>query len=115
MARRNPQIEFLERENKFLREQFEKLFAEPGDIPFTPCDNSCIVSSRRDGMMTNGGCRCDERRLRQAVQWWKRRAQFLQATIVLFKDGDFVEQWDSTSPKIREMIEKEIARATGKP
>lgn len=36
---------------------------------------------------TDGGFRCDERKLRNAVRWWRRRAEFLQHTIVELRDG----------------------------
>lgn len=71
----------LERENKFLRDDLARVRQDPGDIPMTGCgDGSCIVA-RPTGMHTNGGCRCDERRLRQAAMWWRRRAQFLVETV----------------------------------
>lgn len=81
MPRVNPQVEALERENRMLREQIKRMREEPGDVPFDPCDNSCVVTSKRGGMMTNGGCRCDERKLRRATMWWKRRAEFLQISV----------------------------------
>lgn len=37
-------------------------------------DNSCVVQTPK-GMATNGGCRCDERKLRSAVRILKARAQ----------------------------------------
>lgn len=37
-------------------------------------DNSCDCASQRTGMRTNGGCRCDERALRRAVRYWRKRA-----------------------------------------
>lgn len=86
MARINPQVESLQIENNMLREQIKRMREEPGDIPFDACDNSCVVTSRREGMMTNGGCRCDERKLRRAVSWWKRRAEFLQVSVQDMKD-----------------------------
>lgn len=86
MARKNPQVERLERENRILREQIARMRQDPPDIPFVACDNSCIVA-QATGMATNGGCRCDERQLRRAVQWWRARARFLQTTIQMMKEG----------------------------
>ena len=80
MARVNPVTERLERENRMLRDQIERMRQEPPDVPFVGCDHSCVVAPVR-GMGTNGGCRCDEVKLRRAVQWWKRRAEFLQITV----------------------------------
>jgi hypothetical protein len=74
--------EQLERENKMLRAQIERMRADPGDVPFIGCgDHSCITVDGPGGMATNGGCRCDEITLRRAVMWWRRVAQFRQATI----------------------------------
>lgn len=86
MARKNPQVEHLERINRMLREQIERMRDEPAEIPFIACDNSCVVAYA-DGVATNGGCRCDERKLRRAVQWWRGRAAYLQATVQLLRDG----------------------------
>jgi hypothetical protein len=78
--RKNPQVEQLERENAILRARLAELRADPGDIPFAACDHSCVCA-RPTGMAPNGGCRCDERTLRRAVSWWRRRCQFLEHTI----------------------------------
>lgn len=83
---RNPQVMILEREVRYLREQIERIKADPGDCPFLACDNSCVCATP-SGMQTNGGCQCDEQKLRQAVLWWRRRAVFLQATIQQMRDG----------------------------
>jgi hypothetical protein len=95
MAKKNPQVEQLERMNKMLREQIERMRREPPETPLVACDNSCVVATP-DGMATNGGCRCDERKLRRAVQFWRGRAQYLQAVVQLARDGE------------RERIQEEI-------
>lgn len=76
----------LEREIRFLRGQIARMREAPGDCPFLACDNSCMCATSR-GMATNGGCRCDERKLRMAVQWWRRRAEFLQVTVQDLREG----------------------------
>ncbi len=86
MSRANPQVVAMEREVSILRDQIARMRQDPGDCPLLACDNSCVCASPH-GMATNGGCRCDERKLRQAVQWWRRRAVFLQATIQDMRDG----------------------------
>jgi hypothetical protein len=79
-------IEALEDEVRSLRNIIRDYRADPGDCPLVACDNSCVCATPT-GMATNGGCRCDERKLRQAVQWWRRRAIFLQTTIIDMKRG----------------------------
>jgi hypothetical protein len=86
MARKNPQVEHLERVNEMLRDQIERMRREPPEVPIAACDNSCLCA-RPDGMATNGGCRCDERKLRIAVQFWRQRAMYLQAVVQLARDG----------------------------
>lgn len=77
MSRKNPQVEALERENKILREEIERRREAPADITFTGCgDHSCVVVAPQ-GQGTNGGCRCEAFKLRRALAWWKRRAEFL--------------------------------------
>lgn len=88
MARSNPQIEDLKRENEILRRQIAAMHADPGDIPFVACDNSCVVA-RAQGMATNGGCRCDERKLRRAVQYWRAVAVHRQAIIQMMREGEW--------------------------
>ena len=80
MAKVNPQVERLELEVRMLKHQIERMRQDPGDIPFVACDHSCAVVSAV-GVAPNGGCWCDERKLRSATLWWRRRAQFLQVTI----------------------------------
>jgi len=91
MARTNPQVEALEHTISLLRRQLDERHRDPGDMPVRGCgDNSCLVEKPR-GMATNGGCHCSERKLRWSVQWWKRRAAFLEETIRLMKDQGFTE------------------------
>ena len=86
MARINPQIEALTREIEILRRMAAERSKDPGDLPATGCgDNGCIVA-QRGGMGTNGGCRCERAELRRAMQYWKRRAKFLEETIRLMKE-----------------------------
>jgi hypothetical protein len=81
VARTNPQVERLERENAILRRILDEKRKDPGDLPCRGCgDHSCVVKSAT-GMGTNGGCHCSERELRRALQWYKRRASFLEETI----------------------------------
>ena len=86
MPRPNPQVESLQRENRILREQIARMQSNPGDIPFTACDHSCVCA-KAEGMAPNGGCRCDERKLRQAVQYWRALALFRQETIRAMRDA----------------------------
>lgn len=67
-----------------LKKDIRRFHRNPDDIPFVACDNSCIVA-RPEGMATNGGCRCDERKLRQVVQWLWRKVRFLQETIRMMR------------------------------
>lgn len=85
--KRNPVIEAQEREIRMLREQIARMRQDPGDIPFSACDNSCTVA-RPLGMQTNGGCRCDAFRLRSAVAYWRRVAEHRAETIRQMRDGD---------------------------
>lgn len=102
----NPRVEQLERENKMLRAQIERMRADPGDVPFFGCgDNSCITVDGPGGMGTNGGCRCDETKLRRAMMWWRRVAQFRQATIQeLKKDGIALSAADNLVQILRGML-----------
>lgn len=81
------QLDRLSSMNASLRAQIERMRKDPGDIPFTACDNSCVVASPT-GMATNGGCRCDERKLRRAVQYWRDVAQHRQALIQMLRSGE---------------------------
>lgn len=81
MPRPNPEVERLELLVASLRRQLDERRRDPGDLPVNGCgDNSCVVRTPR-GMATNGGCRCDERELRWALQYWKRVAAFREETI----------------------------------
>jgi hypothetical protein len=78
---RNPAAERLASENDTLRRQLAELRRDPGDVPATGCgDTSCVVAQPK-GMATNGGCRCDPREVRRALQYWRRVARFREATI----------------------------------
>lgn len=110
MAKQNPRVEFLEKENNFLRDVIDKLREPPPDIPFAACDASCICV-KATGQHTNGGCRCDERKLRQAVTWWRRRAEFLQTTIIEMRDGDSVKAHDDLIDFITKDREERFARS----
>lgn len=50
------------------------------------------------GIHTNGQCSCDERTLRRALSYYRRRCEFLQVTIQEMRDGRPEE-------RIREMAE----------
>lgn len=76
MSRRSPEVERLERENALLRRQAETFHRDPGDLAAVGCgDNSCVVANAA-GMATNGGCSCDARTLRMALQYYKTLAKF---------------------------------------
>lgn len=84
---RDIQVERLEFEVRNLRSQIDRMRQDPGDLPFNGCcDHGCDVK-RRDGVGTNGGCCCDENTLKTAVRWYRRRCEFLQATIQEMRDG----------------------------
>jgi len=81
MAKMHPKVEILELEVSVLRKTLDEIRRPPGDLPCIGCgDSSCVVRTPT-GQHTNGGCRCSERELRRAVQWYKRRAQFLEETV----------------------------------
>jgi hypothetical protein len=92
-------IEQLERENRLLREQLARMRQDPGECPVLACDNSCVCATAT-GMATNGGCRCDERKLRRAVGFWRARAQYLEEVVRIARDTDneagivaWLERW----------------------
>ena len=91
MARTSPQVEHLQRMNDAYKRVHDRMLADPGDVPFVACDNSCVCVSAT-GMATNGGCRCDERKLRRAVAYWRRRAQFLQTTIQIMRGAEMPDE-----------------------
>jgi hypothetical protein len=85
VKRNNPTVERLEREIAVLHKVIDDKSRDPGDLPVNGCgDHSCVVV-RPTGMATNGGCRCQERELRRALTWYKRRAKFLEDTIAELK------------------------------
>ena len=86
MARSNPEVERLQKHVEVLKRALDKLYENPPDIPFTACDHSCICA-KAEGMAPNGGCRCDERKLRQAVQYWRMVATHRSAIIKLHRNG----------------------------
>lgn len=87
MARVNPIVQSLERQIAILRDQIDWMHRDPGDIPLVACGHSCVCATA-EGMATNGPCICDERKLQRAVQWWRRRARFLQTTIQDMREGE---------------------------
>lgn len=81
MPRTNHEVERLQTLVKVLQHQLDERRRDPGDLPVEGCgDNSCEVA-KHGGMGTNGGCRCDERTVRRAMRYWKRRVEFLEETI----------------------------------
>lgn len=81
MPRVNPEIERLQRENEMLRRAMDRLREPPEPYPVEGCgDTSCMVAPPR-GMSTNGGCRCDERTLRWALQWHKGYVAYQRACV----------------------------------
>lgn len=85
MKKRDIEVERLKYVNERLAKQIEEMRKDPGDFPFNACDNSCVVT-RPKGMSTNGGCRCDENKLRGVIQHLKNRIVFLTATIQELRD-----------------------------
>ncbi|MGK3995145.1 hypothetical protein [Sorangium sp. So ce1024] len=82
MSRRNPEVERLEHQVDMLRRQLAERTRDPGDLPVSGCgDNSCEVRTPSGGMVTNGGCCCDEREVRRALRYFKRLSLFRQETI----------------------------------
>lgn len=86
MARVNPEVERLQAQVDAYRRIIERMRQDPPDIPFTACDHSCVVATAT-GQAPNGGCRCDERKLRRAVQYWRDVAQHRQALIQDLRSG----------------------------
>lgn len=104
MAKSNPRIEWLEKENGFLRDQIKRLTADPHDMAVTGCgDSGCIVQDPK-GMHTNGGCRCEPHKLRMAVIYWRERARFLAASLIFLRDGDPVAWWDADAPHLKKLM-----------
>jgi hypothetical protein len=81
----------LEKHNQLLRDQIKRMRQPPSDIPFVACDHSCVIT-QPTGMSPNGGCRCDERKLRRAVLYWRTVAEHRQAIIQLMRDGKGEEE-----------------------
>jgi hypothetical protein len=81
MARINPTVDRLERENAMLRASLARLRATPPDCPILGCCDHGCECVEHTGMGTNGGCQCDERSLRRALRWWRGYVAFQRATI----------------------------------
>ena len=81
MPKTHPRIEILEFEVSVLRKTLDEIRRDPGDLPCLGCGDSSCVIRKPAGQHTNGGCRCSERELRRALQWYKRRSQFLEETV----------------------------------
>jgi hypothetical protein len=88
MPRVNPQVEQLTREVEYLRRIDAERRKDPGDLPVRGCGDSGCIVARPTGMHTNGGCRCEAFELRRALQYYKRRAVFLEETIRLMKESE---------------------------
>ena len=86
MKKRDVEVERLKYENERLHALDLRMRDLPEDYPFNACDNSCVVA-RPKGMSTNGGCRCDENKLRNVVMHLRARLDFLTATIQELRDG----------------------------
>lgn len=92
MARRNPDVERLEKHVAMLQGAFDRMRKDPGDVPVVACGRSCVCATAT-GMATNGPCNCDERKLRRAVQFWRGVAQHRQAIIQDMR-GDYARGYD---------------------
>jgi hypothetical protein len=55
-------------------------------------DNSCICVDIKSGMATNGGCRCDERALRQAVHYWKNKTPDSRLRTIINYQNDIISR-----------------------
>lgn len=92
MSRRNPEVERLKAQIEVLVKAIAERRSDPGDMPVAGCgDNSCVVRTP-EGVGTNGGCRCEERELRRAVMWWRRKGAFLEETIRAMREGASVRR-----------------------
>lgn len=103
MARHTQQeFETLEHLLNVARNDLASLLADPRGYPIDGCgDHSCLVA-HATGMATNGGCRCNERTFRRAVQWWRRYARFLESTVA--------EQRDEMARMNSRIVELEVSR-----
>ena len=81
----------LEAQVRMLQEQIASMRVAPGDSPLVSCCDHCCVVAARTGMGTNGGCQCDERKLRRAVMWWRRVAEYRQVTIQEMREAREVQ------------------------
>ena len=91
----------LDKEIQFLRGELKRIRENPPDIPFLACDNSCCVAYPT-GMSTNGGCRCDNHKLRAGIAYWKQLSIHYRSLFEIMRDGDRIQQWTD----MREYFEK---------
>lgn len=86
MPRINPRVELLERQLASLRATLERRKEDPGVLPAIGCgDGSCAIVAP-EGMHTNGGCHCTERKLRLALWYYKQKSVFLEESIRRLKE-----------------------------
>ena len=84
MARTTKSVEEVQRLEDtitYLRSDLERRRQPPGDFPVNGCAGSACEVVARTGMLADCACRCDERTLKQALQWYKRKVEFAEATI----------------------------------
>ena len=87
MTRKNAEVERLEALLATHRRADAERRKPPVDLPVTGCgDTSCEVAVPT-GMAPTGRCRCNERTLRQALRWQKRRGEFLEQTSVDLREA----------------------------
>lgn len=91
MARRNPDVDRLEKHVAFLQGMIDRMRKDPGDVPILACGHSCVCATAI-GIATNGPCSCDERKLRRAVKFWRGVAQTRQAIIQDMRN-DYARGW----------------------
>ena len=85
-TRTNPEVARLEAALAAYRKADECRAKGPGDLTVEGCgDHSCAVRAPQ-GMGSNGGCRCDERTLRRAVQWYRRKVHQMDAALRELRD-----------------------------
>lgn len=112
MARVNPEIERLQRHVKILSTTLDRLHANPPDVPFLACDHSCVCA-KAEGQAPNGGCRCDEKKLRQAVAYWRMVATHRLAVIDLHRRLGCSDPGEDAVERIVEWLRKEAAGLEG--
>lgn len=102
----------LRRHVDTLKRVVDRMHANPPDVPFTACDNSCVCA-QAEGMATNGGCRCDEKKLRQAVAYWRMVATHRLAVIDLHRRLGCSDPGEDAVERIVEWLRKEAAGLEG--